>query len=299
MTNTLDKFPKSPELDSLMKHLNELDYRQRRQFLWHRIKPRLPRFLYKFRTLVPSDATSVDRMRDILVRSRFWLSSPLDFNDPFDTSAKLIAEGTVIEKRRRLGELLKRQGHTWNERSKLLPNLVSKSNVELAQLAQKTQRLYAERFGVYSFGGDPHSILMWSHYASNHNGFCLQFEVAKDLITFTRLVVVQYTDDYPIVNWMKEAEFLEGLGVTLERKHTGWKYERETRIIIPNAAHEHLSFHPEALRGIITGCRVPDVTIGCLRELIAERSSARLPVPVLYRAIQHESKYRLVIRKEL
>lgn len=297
MTTPLDKFPKSPELDEFIEAVARKGYRERRQILWGKVQSHLPRFLYKFRSLNPSDDTSIDRMRDILTRSRLWLSSPLDFNDPFDMSAKIIVEGTIEQKRQRLRNILKRRGLKSHEISSELPRLAAHMNEEIAEIAQRTLQTYAGKFGVCSFGGDPRSILMWSHYASNHEGFCLQLEVAKDLKSFGRLVRVTYEIDYPVMNWINEDEFFKGVGATLERKHKHWKYEREVRIIIPGAAHESLPFQPDALRAIVIGCRVVSTTMECLQKLLSERLAAGLPTPVLYRAFKHESKYKIVIKK--
>jgi hypothetical protein len=112
-----------------------LDYRERRGFLWHRVRPRLSRFLYKFRALAPIDTASVDRIRDILVHSQLWLSSAVDFNDPFDMSAKLIAEGDLKQKQERFEQLLKRQQLKWKDRKRKLPHLVAKPSAELAAAA--------------------------------------------------------------------------------------------------------------------------------------------------------------------
>jgi hypothetical protein len=72
----------SIDLHTLLAHLEGLGYRDRKKFLRDRVRPRLDPFLYKFRSLVPSDAKSVERMRDILVECRLRLSSPAEFNDP-------------------------------------------------------------------------------------------------------------------------------------------------------------------------------------------------------------------------
>ena len=78
-------------------------------------------------------------------------------------SAKIIVGGTVKEKRQRIDELLKLQGFNWSKRQKELPGILSKPDVELAQIVRRTYRQTIEKTGVYSFGGDPRSILMWSH----------------------------------------------------------------------------------------------------------------------------------------
>ena len=282
------------QYEALMERLDGLDYRERRMFLWRRVRPRLSRFLYKFRSLEPSNETSVDRMRDLLARSRFWLSSPVDFNDPFDTSAKFIVGGSVTERKKRIDKILKRQGIKWSERQRQLPRILSEPDTLLAQRVQATYQQTIEQTGVYSFGGDPRSILMWSHYASNHEGVCLQFEIAKDPGAFVKSVVtMKYSEDYPVVNWTTDRE--AGMQAIIERKHIGWKYERERRLVVPETSRQYVSFRPEALRAIIVGCRAKDATIAVLRDLFAERSSFSFPRPTLYRAVQHESKYKLLI----
>lgn len=272
-----------PGIDEKVKAIQHLDYRKRREFLWHKVSSRLPRFLYKFKSLVPSDNKTVDHMRDILIRSRLWLSSPVDFNDPFDMSARLIAEADVAVKRQRIKKLLKGQGMRWNERSKILPRIVAKSNSYFADQARMSYQKQRESAGVFSFGGDPRSILMWSHYASNHEGVCLQFEVAKDLTAFARALPVEYNDEYPVANWL--VDFKEGLQRAILRKHVKWSYEQEHRILHLEQAHQYIPFLPESLRAIIIGCRAPEATVAKLLELLAERFTARLPPTRLYRVV--------------
>ena len=284
-----------PEIDEIVRSVQDLDYRKRREFLWRKVRPRLYRFLYKFRSIAPSDKKNVDHMRDIIVRSRLWLSSPVDFNDPFDMSAQLIADAPVAVKRERIKRALKQQGMKWNDIAKKLPLLTAKPNSHFAELARDAYQRYRGSVGVFSFGGDPRSILMWSHYASNHEGVCLQFEVAKDLNSFAKALHVEYNDEYPVVNWL--ADFLDGLTKAILRKHKKWAYEHEHRVILLDQAHQYIPFLPEALRAIIIGCRTTGTTIEKLQELLVERESVGHPLPMLYRVVQHQSRYRLVIQK--
>ena len=284
------------ELEALLHRFQGVDYWRRRQLLWHRVRPRLDRFLYKFRALVPADSTSVDRIRDVIVRSRLWLSSATDFNDPFDMAAKIVVDGTAQQKRTRFNELLKRQGKTLKERLKALPTLVARTNDNLAALAQQAHGANIQRTGVCSFGGDPRSILAWSHYGKDHEGLCYVFESARDLTTFVQAVEVEYNDDYPVINWLTEFDS-DNLIKILLRKHTGWRYEQERRIIIPERGRTYIAFRPEALRAVILGCRgIPEVRAK-LAELFAERASLGYSVPTLYQARKHDSRYELLIHK--
>ena len=281
--------------DPILDRVPGLSYRSRREFLWHQMRPRLSRFLYKFRALEPSNGKSVDRIRDILVRSRLWFSSPVNLNDPFEMSVKVTVKGTIEEKQQRFREVLKQEGMKWKEQTRQMPCLVSMTSAEIGALAQAQLRGDFDLTGVCCFGGDPRSILMWSHYASNHEGFCLQFEVAEDFRAFGLAAPVDYVEEYPVVNWV--TEFREGIRDTILRKYIGWKYECESRILLPERARQYVRFRPEALKGIIIGCRAKDATVAKLRALIAERSSLGFRMPTLYRAGLHEAKYKLVIKR--
>jgi hypothetical protein len=281
-----------PEFARIAKYLLSLGYRKRRQVLWHRVKPRLPRFLYKFRSLLPADEKSVDRMRDILVRSRLWFSSPEDFNDPFDTSIKAVVDGDPQELRNRIDNIFKARGMKWADRQREVARIMSRPQ-EIPLRVQETfkQTLYA--MGVCSFGGDPRSILMWSHYAANHEGFCLQFELARDVENLISLEV-NYSEEYPVLIYINGTDELMPLLLT---KFKGWCYEKESRIIIPESARQYIDFRPAALSGIIIGCRAKQETVEALNNLLAERSARSYPMPKLYRVFLDNSNYELIIKR--
>ena len=149
--------------------------------------------------------------------------------------------------------------------------------------------------GVYSFAGDPRSIQMWSHYAANHTGLCLQFDVARDPMKFLGAVRVHYEPDYPTVNWMVNIE--EQLGDALLRKHPGWTYEQERRIIKPNRAGSYEPFRPNALTGIIFGCRSSELLVETIRSLLDQRTKLGYSAVRMYKARMHQSEYALQIAR--
>ncbi|MSP39473.1 MAG: DUF2971 domain-containing protein [Deltaproteobacteria bacterium] len=277
-----------------VKRLDGLGYRKRRQVLWRQVRPSLCRFLYKFRPFDPSNSTSVDRLRDILFQSRLRLSSPTEFNDPYDMAAKIIVEGPRAAIRQKLDRLFRERGVKWEARkrevSRMMANLDSVVSRARISFAESTAAV-----GVCSFGGDPRSILMWSHYATDHRGVCLQFEVARDIATFAQALPVNYSEDYPVLNWLNEAK---GITVVLLRKYQGWAYEKERRIIVPESAAQLLYFRSAALSGIIIGCSASSATVEQLKDLVKERSSFGFPPLKIYRAFKHDSKYRLIINKD-
>jgi hypothetical protein len=102
--------------------------------------------------------------------------------------------------------------------------------------------------------------LMWSHYASNHRGICLEFANNNPLIRHAR--AVHYKKTYPVFTPQsygpgKDANALE----LILTKAMDWCYEREWRIIAsdlegPMKLHNHdfVKLPTGALSAIIIGC---------------------------------------------
>jgi hypothetical protein len=267
------------DFNAQVKLLESLNYRERRYALWHHNKPRLPRYIYKFRAFDASDSTSIERIRDILVHCRLRLASPGEFNDPFDMMVNIVIEGPQAEIRKRLETICKERGMKWADRRKEVSLMMRNLNDEGALRTQELFRASISKAGVCSFGGNPRSILMWSHYTDYHRGVCPQFEVARDLSTFAQALPVNYSQEYPVLNWVNESESITGKLLT---KFVGWDYEEERRIIIQEAAGQFIDFRPAALAGIIIGCSASNKTVDKLKEIIGERSSLGYPTPKLY-----------------
>lgn len=284
-------------LENWLSDLHNLSYFERRLEIARGVRPRQSRFIYKYKSIDPEEEESVNRVRDILINSRLWLSSPVDFNDPFDMSAKTVVKGTPHELHERYKSLLKQHGARHEEIERRVRALASMPIGELNRLFAKTYSKSIEKFGVYSFTDDPRSILMWSHYAQDHTGICIQFERARDYLTLSRAISVDYSSDYPEVNWANN--FPESLRKAILRKHEGWSYEKESRIVRPEEARQYLEFDPQAIVGIIIGCRTTPDGRKAIETLLEERHCAKMPPVKLFLAKEHGSKYQLSVVREL
>ena len=281
------------DLHQWIADVQKLDYFRRRVEIARRIHPSLSRFVYKYRAIDEGNPAAIDRLRDLLVRSRLWLSSPVDFNDPFDMSGSIVAKSTTQEKLERVNEMLKRHRLTYKERERKRKMLM---RTPLDVLENELKAAFEKNMpttGVFSFAGDPRNILMWSHYARDHTGICVQFERARDFGILCGALTVEYSVEYPEVNSIKD--FQDFLSKMLLRKHEGWSYEREHRIVRPGEAHSYLRFDPQALVGIIFGCRSTAAGRRVIESLLEERDRAGMPRVCLLAAQKHRSKYRLVV----
>ena len=138
---------------------------------------------------------------------------------------------------------------------------------------------------------------MWSHYAENHSGVCIQFELARDPRFLLEAMSVKYSDEFPEVNWFDE-QMSEQLASTILNKHTGWQYEQEHRIVHIDKAGDFLKFKPEAISGIIIGAKLSPQKLERLHEILKERQEAGHPQIKIWRAQLAETRYKLAIFSE-
>jgi hypothetical protein len=288
-----------PMIDTLV----SAPYIARRLGIRKYLKPAPPRFLYKFRAF-PSDRSSpaidtyTSRMHQIIVDSELWLSSPSDFNDPFDTKGRFEIRGSDAKRAAHIKALVERYAPahaTPTEIQQAYDKLAARTNSEILSMLQPSFEKQRDSTGVICFvEGDPRDVLMWSHYATDHKGVCLQFEPARDLFTFARALTVKYVRHYPVVNWLDGKFEMEKI---LRRKHPRWKYEAERRIIQIGAARSVFNFNPSALVGLLFGCAADDAVVKATGAVLDARAKAGLPPLKLYRVQMHKSRYELVIKR--
>jgi DUF2971 family protein len=133
-----------------------------------------------------------------------------------------------------------------------------------------------------------------TRYAQDHTGVCLKFERVRDYRVMLHALPVVYQEDLRVVNWLDAANAIVEM---LFRKHPDWKYERESRLLLMGQAGRYLPMRPEAVTGIVFGYRATEDARAIVTSLLAERAARGYPPICIYDAIQHSSKYRLVIQK--
>ena len=89
-------------------------------------------------------------------------------------------------------------------------------------------------YGVISFSEDYKSPLMWSHYADDHKGICLGFDVDEN-----DLIKVRYRKDRVKLDDKDRLTKKDALDI-FAVKFNGWSYEKERRII-PALINSHRS----------------------------------------------------------
>jgi hypothetical protein len=158
---------------------------------------------------------------------QLYCPSRTQFNDPFDCiapsfdsiSAKCFEE--FIE-RRALEEFTEL---SMEERREKARDIKKSSHEEIQRMTQEL----ADYLGVLCLSAKRDNILMWSHYANSHQGFCLEFNAAKEPFASSHQVQYQRKRcdyDMSAVHEKKNAVNL------LLTKYEDWHYEAEWRIIV-------------------------------------------------------------------
>ena len=105
------------------------------------------------------------------------------------------------------------------------------------------------------------SILMWSHYADNHKGYCIGLD-EKSLRfgqLFGKLSRVKYSDNYPEINPLNKTK--KSYELKYFYKCLDWEYEKEIRMmnlyVDNNKTNRIITLENKYIKEVIIGLQTP------------------------------------------
>ena len=256
------------------------------------------------RTLYHWQRYDESRLADILLTQRVYCSNPGAFNDPWDCkphfNSGLLSEPDENERHVQWAVDICRRNTPMSEqalesmRTTLLTDpvlaaeLIDQNSRELGSFIDKIYR-------VYCLGPDVGNLLMWSHYADNHRGVCLEFNLHNDVMCGA--LRCQYLQDFPIMRLYETSE--EANLQILLAKSEVWSYEREYRLVALERGamnvegtlvtdNNFLQLPVGALQAVIAGCQAEYNKIHKLVSDIA-------PQVIVKRAMRVQNRYQLAI----
>jgi hypothetical protein len=264
--------------------------------------------------------------RHVLENGLLRFTQPGDFNDPFElhpsydllSKADIAAlpeapgqEGTDGPKVRLLTPEVMRAMF-----SAVLPGLQKQIAQHAGQQGaysldnnRMAQATFDSKFGVLCLTATPDSLLMWAHYANNHNGFAIQFDETHEFFAPSyhegqslELTKVEYSAQRPVLSYSTTST-----PSLYYRKSPEWSYENEWRLIKPLSGASKELPHPEfprflfdlppsAIKGIVVGLSVPYATRLELFELLAQ---PHLKHATVYQTALSKNEYKLDIHPPL
>jgi hypothetical protein len=127
-------------------------------------------------------------------------------------------------------------------------------------------------YPIYCLSESDRDMLLWAHYASQHTGFCIEFETEGDQPT--RVSYQEFLPSIPLLDFIKDfyhfGEASPDFGIkildALHVKLACWCYEAEHRFIASNNMGRFpqgetvmkVAYKPSWVRAVIFGCRTSD-----------------------------------------
>jgi len=194
-----------------------------------------------------------DRCETAIEKS-LWLSSPTKFNDLYDCRIQfkenqiehdehlrimsaidaLYPEGVTDQTPLTKDLLIDIKNYLIsNDRASTSNNsddIIIENGIDSSSEEMKIRKSIVDTTGVTCFfSAEPDNPLMWAHYADNHKGFCIEYDVTKEI---EDLHEVNYSSQYPTVS---ATELIFSPRETFKRvlttKISNWSYEKEYRLI--------------------------------------------------------------------
>lgn len=232
------------------------------------------------------DNEIIDKWRAIALDGMIFYTSPVFFNDPFDTVLPSIPEVVpVLEERKLIVEILKelhRAKGAYQIKKEDVDRLLYSDDFDRALLIvldkigldngkrtilykeiKKSVKRYREEIAIACFSEIKDSKLMWAHYANSYEGFCIEYDFTKSKdISFQKGIgKVIYTDSRPQEDVSDDYSLYEKQ--ILCTKSECWAYEKEWRSVnILKYAEYANKIYPivsakECINAIYLGCKMP------------------------------------------
>jgi len=215
---------------------------------------------------------SIDAALLIIRDSTLKFTSPDEFNDPFDTYPYFPREGyeKMVQRIRKQNDLR----FTFKQREQMF------TVTNTLQFRKST----SSHAAATCFSKSATVLPMWAHYANNHEGCVIEFELKHEdakavaikmyinpYYRDTEFLVPQeviYSDDRPPA-YDKSGSTLNMSLTVMFTKSTQWSYEQEMRCVKNNVSGIY-PFPRHQLKRVILGLKTSDADKKKIRALVKE-----------------------------
>lgn len=236
-----------------------------------------PKFLYRYRRFDDKEYWKSD-----VFEGQIYMSETSKFNDPMDCLLYFdLSKAPQDNKLYRW--LCKEHSLKNNEVIEFLSN-----EEKLTEILER----YKEDIVCACFTESYDNLLMWSHYASSHTGFCIEYNVDKlgEMIK-ENLYPVLYTNEKPDITEefcnMENNAIIKGL----ISKANEWSYEEEWRILRSKNSFEGSYYARKAINTIYLGSKCTDKN----KKIICDRAKTEGKTVVQMKVDLKE--YKLISKK--
>jgi hypothetical protein len=251
-------------------------------------------YLYKYGQI---NKLCEERTEKLFTTPTLWFPSPAALNDPFECRPWVTGDGTREQVMESFSRMLRKKFPDWTEdtvsanaaswyleRRHRHPEIWKGMRKDLISVVEQS-------VGLYCLSEVNDEILMWSHYADEHRGFCLIFEATDSTPVFGAAQRVSYSKELPDVDVFCDSPH-DAASKALLTKYCGWSYEKEWRIVDHEFGAGHHDYPVELLSGVIFGARMPNADRAKIQGWLLRRGHE----VQLQEAIQSERHFKVEVR---
>ncbi len=267
----------------------------------------LPKILYKYRSFQENILEDKRYQRDALIKGELYFANHDQLNDPFDLKIRKKIESLPKEDKimNILFLLAKDDGSKsfallWQEADDIyLESLKEDPDIYKKRSINETQLINAIiEPGIFCLCEKNDDILMWSHYGSSNQGFCIGYNTQM-LIDFIRrnhvliaFLKVKYFSEYPEYKISFAPKNIEERVSNLISKSIIWSYEKEWRLIIHNQTSVAIQIPNEIVEEIILGSCVSEDT----EQEILSIQRQKYPHAKVFKVEPDDSEFKLNVK---
>lgn len=222
--------------------------------------------LYKYRVW-HEEGKEKQLSRRLLTDNEIYFAAPEQFNDPFDCSLPFKYKKETLTQENIYLKLLQIARQKFpNESEEFIQNHCFETQSKQALNDENYWKSFYPHFkkqmhstfGIFSLTPKNDNLLMWSHYADSHYGFCvgldrnILFETCKP---FVQMGEVIYDNSFPEIVINEDAT-KSILKLTMT-KSIEWSYEKEYRML-SYGNRKVVTIPNEAIKEILIGHRMKE-----------------------------------------
>ncbi len=195
-------------------------------------------------------------------------ASAYNLNDPFELKFNLSINPDAKEHK---DEFFKIQPDgTLEEFNEWCEDVKTKGNF-VWHIEQEQRNTLSKHITLCSFTADNKNNLMWSHYANNHRGICVQYssvlffylETVEKYLSASK---VKYSKTPPRVDMLENV--YSKTAKMIFNKQIEWKYEKEYRVaLFSDYETDYIGIGSELIKAVYIGSRASQEIINSVLEL--------------------------------
>jgi len=238
--------------------------------------------LYKYCDLKEGDAEALSRLHSVLREQSFWCAQPDTLNDDQEFAWRCDYKPTAQTTALLAGLLMCERGWEFAAAWEQIEPYIAAGNLERSAepiIRSLIQQCRSE-VGLLCLGTSPNNSTLWSRYAANGEGVCIEIDVPESLIN-THFFPVQYAQEKVVhIDELMLSYFADPTNMysyALLTKLNLWAPEEEVRFI-SMAQNVAVRIDGAQIASIYLGRRLSKITEDHVRSI-----AKSLPYEILFR----------------